>query len=319
MINHGKTGTAIIGFRSLLHCADVRRFLLPVLSLFALTLFGCATGSEMETAKSNLAQLQVQSAGRDREIAQLKDQMAAMQKDLNTLTAIKESQSNLLSQTSDYSRELQSLRGRFDENKYFMDKTIKDFTSEIELQKARVTALENQLKEGKAPAAAETKETAKPSGAAPNGSAATNTEAEQKGPDSAAKLYDEAHIALKEKKYADARKMFERLVKDYPRESITPNSYFWIGETYYANKKYEDAILAYEDFLKKYPKHEKVKGAMLKQGYSFLELGDKKTGKVILETLIEKYPKSNEADLARKRLKELSSVKTPAPKTKKKK
>ena len=113
--------------------------------------------------------------------------------------------------------------------------------------------------------------------------------------------------------------MFARFAKDYPKEGLTPNSYFWIGETYYSEKKYEDAILAYEDYLKKYPKHEKVKGAMLKQGYSFLELGDKKTGKVILETLIEKYPKSNEAELARKRLKELTSAKTPAPKSKKKK
>jgi tol-pal system protein YbgF len=318
MIRHGKTGTAFIGLRFLLRRADVRRFLLPVLSLAAFALFGCATGSEMETTKSNLAQLQVQSAGRDREIAQLKEQMTTIQKDLNSFTAIKESQSNLLSQTSDYSKDLQSLRGRFDENKYFMDKTIKDLTSEIELQKARVTALENQLKEGKGQSATDTKETAKPSVSSINGSPATNTEVEQKGPDSAAKLYDEAHIALKQKRYADARKMFERFVKDYPKESLTPNSYFWIGETYYANKKYEDAILAYEDYLKKYPKHEKVKGAMLKQGYSFLELGDRKTGKVILETLIEKYPKSNEADLARKKLKELASAKTPSPKTKKK-
>ena len=315
MMNHGKIGTAILGFRSLLHCADVRRFLLPVLSLFALTLCGCATGSEMETTKSNLAQLQVQSAGREREIAQLKDQMATIQRDLNAITAIRESQSNLLSQTSDYSRELQSLRGRFDENKYFMDKTIKDLTSEIELQKARVTALENQLKEGKSQTSPESKTTAKPAGEA----AAAASETEAKGPDSAAKLYDEAHIALKEKKYADSRKMFTRFVKDYPKEGLTPNSYFWIGETYYSEKKYEDAILAYEDYLKKYPNHEKVKGAMLKQGYSFLELGDKKTGKVILETLIEKYPKSNEAELARKRLKDLTSAKTPAQTSKKKK
>jgi tol-pal system protein YbgF len=113
--------------------------------------------------------------------------------------------------------------------------------------------------------------------------------------------------------------MFTRFVKDYPKEGLTPNSYFWIGETYFSEKKYEDAILAYEDYLKKYPNHEKVKGAMLKQGYSFLELGDKKTGKVILETLIEKYPKSNEAELARKRLKDLTSAKTPAQTSKKKK
>lgn len=308
-------GTAVVVGLSFLHCATLRRFLPPLLTFTVLVLSGCVTDSDINSLKSSIAQLQAQSMNRDRDIVQMKEQIAAMQRDLNSLTAIRESQSNLLSQTSDYSKDLQSLRGRFDENKYFMDKTIKDLTSEIELQKARVTALETQLKESKTQGTPETKETAKPA----NGGATANIEADQQGPDSAAKLYDDAHVALKEKRYSDARKMFERFTKDYPKEALAPNSYFWIGETYYAEKKYEDAILAYEDFIKKYPKHEKIKGAMLKQGYSFLELGDKKTGKVILETLIEKYPKSNEADLARKKLKELTSAKTPAPTNKKKK
>jgi len=311
-----ETGTVVSERRlSPLHAA-LRRLLLPALSVVALALFGCATGSEMETTKSNLAQLQVQSVNRDKDIAQIKEQLASLSKDMNTLTAIRESQSTLLTQVSDYSKELQSLRGRFDENKYFIDKTIRDLTSEIELEKARIAALENELKVMKTPAPA--KEAPKAADAGGEKAPAVNTETASKGADDAAKLYDEAHIALKEKKYAEARKMFERFGKEYPKETLTPNSYFWIGETYYSEKKYEDAILAYEDFLKKYPAHEKARGAMLKQGFSFLELGDKKTGKVILETLIEKYPKSKEAELAQKRLKELSKP-TSTSKSKKKK
>lgn len=289
--------------------AALRRLLLPAFSLAVLSLSGCIT-DDMETQKSTLAHLQVQVAAHDKELSQIREQITAMSKDLNTLTAIRESQSNLLSQTSDYSKELQALRGRFDENKYFMDKTIKDLTAEIELQKARVAALENQLKEAKPRATAESKETVKPAGEGtekvPGAAKGDDANTASKGPDDAAKLYDEAHIAFKEKKYADARKMFERFVKEHPKTSLTSNSYFWIGETYYSEKKYEDAILAYEDFLKNYPKHEKARGAMLKQGYSFIEIGDKKTGTVILQTVVEKYPGTREAELARKRLKELS-------------
>ncbi len=265
MINQGERRTAAVGFRLLLHRKGFRCFLLLSLSLAMLVPCGCVTDSDLDTVKSNAAQLQVQSLNQDKDLGQIKEQIATMQRDLNSITAIRESQSNILSQTSDYSKDLQSLRGRFDENKYFMDKTIRDLTSEIELLKARVTALENQLKESKTQATPETNEAPKPAVATPNGGPVTDTEAEQRGPESAAKLYDEAHIALKEKKYAKARKMFELFTKDYPKEGLTPNSYFWIGETYYAEKKYEDAILAYEDFLKKYPGHEKVKGAMLKQ------------------------------------------------------
>jgi len=313
-----ETGTVVSVRRPLPLQTAFRRLLLPLLSVVALSLFGCATGSEMETTNSNVAQLQVQSANRDRDIAQMREQIAAISKDLNTLTAIRESQSTLLTQVSDYSKELQSLRGRFDENKYFIDKMIKDLTSEIDLEKARTLALENELKAIKT--SAPVKEAPKAVDQGGEKAPAVTTESASKSPDDAAKLYDEAHIALKEKKYAEARKMFERFIKGYPKEALTANSYFWIGETYYSEKKYEDAILAYEDFLKKYPNHEKARAAMLKQGFSFLELGDKKTGKVILETLIEKYPKSKEAELAQKRLKELSkSTSTPTPKSKKKK
>ncbi|HMK59945.1 MAG TPA: tol-pal system protein YbgF [Dissulfurispiraceae bacterium] len=292
-----------------------RRSLLPLLLLAGISVTGCVTDSDMDSVRSNLAQNQAVSANRDREFARVKEQVASMQREINSLTAIKESQTNILSQTSDYSKELQSLRGRFDENKYFMDKTIKDLTTELELQKARITALENQQRDGKPKAAADAGDTAKVIG---DTATAPTKAVEPKASDSAARLYDEAHIAYKGKKYADARKKFERFNKEYPKESLTPNSYFWIGETFYAERKYEDAILAYEDFLKKYPNHEKAKGAMLRQGYSFLEIGDKKTGKVILETLIEKYPKSNEAEQARERLKKLSS-KTQSSKSKKKK
>ncbi len=315
MERHGEAGTVIICNRSFRLNSTFRRFLLSVLSLAAFALIGCASSSDMETTKSSMAQLQVRSASQDRDIAQLKEQLASMSRDTGSITAIKESQSSLLSQMNDYSKDLQALRGRFDENKYFLDKTVKDLMAENELQKARITALENQLKASQTPPPAQP--TAQKEAPKTNGQNAEKAaEAAPKAPEDAAKLYDEAHIAYKNKKYAEARKMFERFVKDYPKESLTPNSYFWIGETYYAEKKYEDAILAYEDFLKKYPNNEKARGAMLKQGYSFLELGDKKTGKVILETLIEKYPKSKEADAARNRLKNLSPQNS---KTKKKK
>ncbi|HTZ18929.1 MAG TPA: tol-pal system protein YbgF [Dissulfurispiraceae bacterium] len=308
------TGTVIPVGGYLLFKATLRRFLLPALSVISLVMFGCATGSEMEATRSNVSQLQIQSVTRDKDISQLKEQVDSLSKDMGTLTAIRESQTNLLTQVGDYSKDLQALRGRFDENKYFMDKTIKDLTSEIELQKARITALENDLKTLKSPTAAKGE-----SKGAAEGADKTSAVDTEKGPDDAAKLYDEAHIAFKAKKYSEARKMFERYVKDHPKETLTANSYFWIGETYYSEKKYEDAILAYEDFLKKYPKHEKVRGAMLKQGFSFLELKDKKTGKVILESLIEKYPKSKEAEVAQKRLKELSATPPAATKPKKKK
>jgi tol-pal system protein YbgF len=278
---------------------------------------GCATTSDIDNLRNNITTLQVESVNQKKEIAQIKSELSNISKDITTLkeyslSAMKESQSSILMQTSDLSKELQLLKGRFDENKYFMDKTIKDLLSERELQQAKITGLENEIKELKTKIGshAPEKKEATDSGEGPKDAGAAQPEAKDlKAADTAdpQKLYDDAQIDFKEKQYINAIQKFEKFIKNFPKHTLAPNSYFWIGESYYADKKYEDAILAYESFLKKYPGHEKAKGAMLKQAFAFVEMGDRKTGKILLEKVIEKYPNSREAELAEKKIAEILS------------
>ncbi len=287
-----------------------------LLTAYCLLVFitGCATTADMENLRGSVTNIQIESLNQKKEIAQIKANLSDMSKDITTLkeyslSAVKESQSSIVMQTSDLSKELQTLKGRFDENKYFMDKTIKDLLSERELQQAKIAGLENELKELRTKMSSqpsEKKEATNPQ--------ETQKEAPPEAKDSKAadtadpqKLYDDAQIDFKEKRYADARQKFEKFAKDFPKHALAPNSYFWLGESYYADKKYEDAILAYESFLKKYPAHEKTKGAMLKQAFAFVEMGDRKTGKVLLEKVMEKYPNSREAELAEKKIAEMLS------------
>jgi tol-pal system protein YbgF len=281
--------------------------------LFALLMAGCASTGEVESLKSNVG---VERLNDRRDIGQLKtstdelkSQVTGLSQEITSLKeqgvgALRESQSSLLTQVGDLSKEIQVLQGRFDESKYFIDKTIKDLLAEKDLQQARIVALENEVKELKTKGIQQ----AQPSASAPEGPAAPA--GEQKASSSTdytvpQKLYDDAQIDFKGKRYEEAKQKFEKFTNDFAKHTLAPNAYFWIGETYYAEKKYEDAILAFENFLKKFPSHEKVRAAMLKQAYSFIEIGDKKTGKVILERIIEKYPQSAEAELAEKKIAEI--------------
>jgi tol-pal system protein YbgF len=298
------TGKVIDNNNFLPRVTVLQRFLFPVLLAVMLIAGGCVTTEEAAENRSTLGQLQVQVGNLEKDMTMIKEQTSG-------ISVVKENQTNLLSQTADLSKEVQALKGRFDENKYFQDKTLKDILSEIELLKARIASLESPTKDSGRMRPSDIRSGSRRAGAAE--AEGKQPEVKTKEPDSAAKIYDEAHILLKEKKYAQARKMFERFIKDYPKEGLAANAYFWIGETFYSEKKYEDAILAYEDFVRKYRKHDKAKSALLKQAYSFLALGGKNNrlaGKDILENLMEKYPKSKEADLAKKKLKEISK---PAP------
>ncbi|MBF0557477.1 MAG: tol-pal system protein YbgF [Nitrospirae bacterium] len=277
--------------------------------LIALAMTGCASSGDIESLKKNV---DVARIDEKQEIAQLKASVDELKSDLASLkdqgvSALRESQSSLLTRVGDLSREIQVLQGRFDENKYFIDKTVKDLLAEKDLQQARIAGLENEIKDLKnknqqpAPPAAVSEGPVAPA-AVQAGDQKAATPTDYTVPQ---KLYDDAQIDFKGKHYDEAKKKFEKFTNDFPKLTLTPNAYFWIGETCYAEKKYEDAILAYESFLKKYPSNEKAKGAMLKQAYSFIEMGDKKTGKVILERIIEKYPQSAEAELAEKKIAEI--------------
>lgn len=260
---------------------------------FTIFLSGCVTTGDMEQMRADIAKLYVENSQLRKEVTDLKTRVDKMSSDLNTATALKEGQLTLIAQTQDYVKELQLLKGRFEENSYNNDKKFKELNDKI-------LELQTKIAQPAQPVAQKEVEQKKP------------VSEPLKNPK---EIYDSAHLDIKEKKFAAARAKFEELVKNYPNFDLLPNSYFWIGETYYSEKKYEEAILSYEEFLKKYPKHEKAPGALLKEGMAFLELKDKKTAKVVFERVIERYPKSKEAEIAQQKIGEILKSQNSATKT----
>jgi tol-pal system protein YbgF len=281
--------------------------------LFTLYCFfsGCATSSDVDLLRQDIDKLQRDSISTGEEVKKLKEKTTGVAKE-ESFNVVRESQAEIESRLSNVSRDLQVLSGRFDENKYFVEKTLKDSSGEMDLVKAEMASIERRLKEtGDRLSALEGhvkqfKEGEKKPEQAQEGPRADEGPSGKSGitGDKTAQ-YEAAYDAFRNKSYKDAREKFEAFIKAFPKDQLTDNAHFWIAETYYGEKDFEGAILAYESFLKAYPKSKKVPAALLKQGISFFEIGDKKTGKVILDQLIERYPKSKEAELARKNLEDL--------------
>ncbi len=296
-----------------------------------LILAGCATTTDLENVNNRLTSLQIEASTQKKEIAEIKNGLSEAQRDIAalkertegvvkeyTLNAIRESQSSLLSQTSELLREIQSLKGRFDESKYFIDRTLKELLSEREVLQARIAMLEGELKDIKTKILSQTaniekKEQPVEASKEPDPPEKRQNDAMAIDPQ---RLYDEAYIDFKEKRYDSAEQKLDNFIKKFPDHALTANAYFLIAESQYAQKRYDDAILSYEAFLKKYPAHEKTRVAILKQAYAFIEMGDKKTGKVLLEKVIERYPSSTESELAKKKIQEISPGPVSQPKKK---
>jgi tol-pal system protein YbgF len=261
----------------------------------SIILSGCVTTGEFEQMKSDIAKLYVENTQLRQEVSELKGRVNKMSSDLSTAVALKEGQLTLIAQTQDYVKELQILKGRFEENSFQNEKRFKEISDKIAELQTKLTQPIQPL---------EKQEPIKP---------AKETLKDPKA------IYDLAHLDLKNKNFASAREKFQEIIKNYPDFEFLPNSYFWIGETYYNEKKFEDAILAYEEFLKKYPKNEKAPGALLKEGMAFMELKDRKTAKVVFERVIERYPKSKEAEIAQQKIAEILKSQNTGKKTSPKK
>ncbi|GBD97112.1 MAG TPA: tol-pal system protein YbgF [Nitrospirae bacterium] len=267
--------------------------------------------SEVKKIRKTSKSIETQFPGQQKQIdKKLKELEAAQKATAGTV-------SDLLVNVQSLTSEFRILTGRFDEARYFSEKTSAGLLENKDMLIAKVTELElaiEDLKKKLSEPAAEgddtkkkedkkTEETEK----AKEDIKEESKKPEKAGTEEAQKIevkdaYMAAYQAYKEGRPEEARERFMSVLSDYPENDYSDNARFWIAESYYKEGSYEDAILAYEELFKKNPESDKVPGALLKQGLSFYALKDKKTGGIILEKLIEKFPDSEQARLARKKL-----------------
>lgn len=308
-----------------------------VLCCFIALTAGCVTvTSDYDTLKTDVNMLKKDLYETRVALSELKKAFDELQTITRTggteqARALTEAQVTLFNKLNSLTAELTDIRARFEEQKHFVDKflsesrqaderlqaklegldlTLRDIQKKIETLEAQSKSMKPEPPAGASvtPQKTEHEKAERPIAAAPKEPSSLNLpspETEKRGTDEPKLLYDRARELFKEKKYSEARSLFEEFIKKYPEYRLAGNSRFWIAETYYGEKNYEDAILNYEKVIKDYPSNEKVPTAYLKQAYSFIELGDRKTAKVILERLIEKFPDSEEAKAARNKLNEL--------------
>lgn len=294
---------------------------LAVCSVFILN--GCmATSTDLNRMQYKLNILgkdvdQIKKKSRNIE-TQIPGQKKALNRKLKeieeTQKATAETVSDLLIQNQSLTSEFQVLTGRFEEARYVSEKSsselleskealitkLKEMELELADLKQKVTQTETEIRKMKESQAEQElkkpkkKEKKKPAPAAPKEDT-QKTEIKN--------IYLAAYQAYKGGKTEEARKKFTSLLEKYSENEYSDNARFWIGESYYKDSNFEEAILAYEELFKENPKSDKIPGAMLKQGLAFYSLKDQKTGRIILEKLIEKYPESEQAKLAKKKLK----------------
>ncbi|MCC5788677.1 MAG: tetratricopeptide repeat protein [Opitutales bacterium] len=141
-------------------------------------------------------------------------------------------------------------------------------------------------------------------------------------------LMNIAEIELSRNNPEEAIDAFDRLINDYPRSALTPESYFGLAEAFaqmvggpeYDQGSTRQAIAFYEDFLILFPDHEKVEQAeeglremrevlaqsrlVLAEFYHFRR-SNYTAARILYNDTITASPDSKAAETARQRLEEL--------------
>lgn len=262
-----------------------RRLIALVLGALGIAAAGCASttgGSQLQADVDALQQqvwkLQKDNAALSQQVAQAGAASAPAAPD--------QSAAELRARLDTVAREVQVLRTRADESDQ------------------RLSALADELR-----AARETLETiarTQPAQAAPGDPAqAPPTAAAPGGVPGGAELYRQGYSDYARGNFDRALLELEEFIRLHPADDLADDAQYLVGEVYFSQQKYLEAVGAYDRLLKDQAAGERAASAYLKKGLALLEMNRTADAVIQLQHVVTAYPKSEEARIARERLRAL--------------
>ena len=93
--------------------------------------------------------------------------------------------------------------------------------------------------------------------------------------------YDQAEVALKS------------FIQQHPKDGLTGNAQYWLGETYYVRNDFKNAAVAFAEGYQKYPDSQKAPDNLLKLAMALGQQGQKENACVALRQLEKRYPEAS--------------------------
>ena len=247
----------------------------------ALALGGCVTSSDIEGLQAQLSDIQRQVLLLQQQ-ASSKEEVADLGEKITQQTnALLKSEAEMLVGLEELSNELEQLRASLDNTDYRLEQLSAQITSTNQELQAVRSSIGGAFRSSVTPA-------------------------EPANVGDPRELYQAAYNDHLSGNYDLAIMGFRRYLDAYPETDLADNAAYWIGEAYFSQRKYSQSIQAFDTILQRYARSEKIASALLKKGYAYLELGQREQGVAQLRSVIRQYPESDEANLARQRLDNLS-------------
>jgi tol-pal system protein YbgF len=140
---------------------------------------------------------------------------------------------------------------------------------------------------------------APPPGAPRDSGASPTPAAGSPGPN---QLFQSSLDQLRRGSPASARRGFEELLRVYPTSDVAADAQFYLGEAWAAEGNVGAADTAYATVVTKYGQSQRAPTALYKRALLLQQRGNIALARTALNDLVRLYPRSDEAQLARDRL-----------------
>ena len=115
----------------------------------------------------------------------------------------------------------------------------------------------------------------------------------KKTTDALKKLYQSSIDSLNQGEYANAENGFKKIIKEYPDYTITPNSYYWLGEVYFLKNDWNKAAKQFFTTYQKFPNASKAPDSLYRLGLTLHELRKNAESCSALARVAVEFPKSS--------------------------
>ncbi len=285
----------------------------PFALVVLLFLGGCATTPDLTDLQKQVQMLALQQESAAQQEQQGRERLSTIESQLDEHDFLvgelikTEEEANLDTRhlLEKLERTSAMLRGQIEKTRTSTQRRDQDLSIRVKAIEARIDNLINrprsrstQVKSpsSQSPKANQKESTPTPSSKTPSPPTGSQVENEASAFRSAYKVYLNGN-------YDRASTEFQRFVKHYPSTALTPQAFFYLGQSLYVQQQYDPAQQALQHIVSKFPNTKYRSQALYRLGQIMLETDQRSKAQSLWNQVIQDYPDSPEANTAKEQLK----------------
>lgn len=277
----------------------MKKLSLLVLAAAMLAAAGCISTSDFERVQDQVAELQEELANVKRTASSKEEVQGVNVRIAEQTETLLRSNATLVAKVAEIEERIQRATGSTEDTTHRLDQLAQRLTQQqrdLENIRQLLALMQQQQQTSSAPP--DDDASATPSG----GQVTVPAPLPAENP---MDTYQAAYRDYQRGNYDLAIEGFRDFLESNASSELADNASYWIGESLFSQKKYRDAIEQFDSVVTRFPRSDKVPGALLKKGYAYINIGERAQGVVQLQYVLHEHPRSQEASLARQKLRQL--------------